>query len=68
MSDYLSSKSYVSRAHAKLMLLENELYIENLSNTNFTYVNNNKITQRTKIQDGDEIGLGGINLNGNRQE
>ncbi len=27
----------MSRAHAKLMLADDELYIENLSNTNFTY-------------------------------
>ncbi len=68
MSEYLSEKSYVSRSHAKLVYVNNELYVENLSNTNFTYVNNNKITVKTKLQDGDEIGLGGTNLNGKRQE
>ncbi|MDE6568039.1 MAG: FHA domain-containing protein [Lachnospiraceae bacterium] len=68
MGEYLSAKSYVSRAHAKLILAENELYIENMSNTNFTYVNNKKIPDRTKLQDGDEVGLGGMNVNGRRQE
>jgi ribosomal protein L40E len=68
MSEYLSAKGYVSRAHAKLIKTDNELYIENLSNTNFTYVNNKKIDVRTKLQDGDEIGLGGTNLNGKCQE
>lgn len=68
MSEYLSVKSYVSRSHAKLTKANNELYIENLSNTNFTYVNNQKITDKTKLQDGDEIGLGGINVNGKCQE
>ena len=68
MSEYLSAKGYVSRAHAKLIKTDNELYIENLSNTNFTYVNNKKIDVRTKLQDGDEIGLGGTNINGNCQE
>ena len=68
MSEYLSAKGYVSRAHAKLIKIDNELYIENLSNTNFTYVNNKKIDVRTKLQDGDEIGLGGTNINGNCQE
>lgn len=68
MSDYLSTKSYVSRAHAKLMLTESELYIENMSNTNFTYVNNKKILDKTLLQDGDEVGLGGTNVNGRRQE
>lgn len=68
MSEYLSTKSYVSRAHAKLLLVSEELYIENMSNTNFTYVNNKKIMERTKLQDGDEVGLGGTNVNGKFQE
>lgn len=67
MSEYLSSKSYVSRAHAKLILENNELYIENLSGTNFTYINNKKITAKEKLSDGDEIGLGGTNINGKCQ-
>lgn len=68
MSEYLSVKSYVSRSHARIIKENNELYIENLSNTNFTYVNNKKITEKTKLQDGDEIGLGGTNLNGKCQK
>lgn len=68
MGEYLSAKSYVSRTHAKLVLTEEGLYIENMSNTNFTYVNNKKILERTKLQDGDEVGLGGLNVNGSRQE
>ena len=67
MSEYLSAKSYVSRAHAKLFLENSQLFIENLSNTNFTYVNNKKITTKVKLEDGDEIGLGGTNINGERQ-
>lgn len=68
MSEYLSAKSYVSRAHARITKLNNELFIENLSNTNLTYVNNKAITEKTKLFDGDEIGLGGTNINGKRQE
>lgn len=68
MSEYLAVKSYVSRAHAKVTKENNELYIENLSNTNFTYVNNKKIAEKTRLHDGDEIGLGGTNLNGKCQE
>jgi hypothetical protein len=68
MSEYLSVKSYVSRAHARITAVNDELYIENLSNTNFTYINNKKITEKTKLQDGDEIGLGGTNVNGKCQE
>lgn len=68
MSDYLATKSYVSRSHAKIIKASEELFVENLSNTNFTYVNNKKITDKTKLQDGDELGLGGTNLNGKCQE
>lgn len=67
MSEYLSAKSYVSRAHAKLIVENNELFIENLSGTNYTYLNNKKITAREKLNDGDEIGLGGTNVNGSCQ-
>ena len=68
MGEYLSTKSYVSRSHAVVTIVSNKLYIENLSNTNFTYVNNKKITEKTKLNDGDEIGLGGCVNNGSRQE
>lgn len=68
MSEYLAVKSYVSRSDARVTKENNELFIENLSNTNFTYVNNKKIIEKIKLQDGDEIGLGGTNLNGNCQE
>ncbi len=68
MSDYLLTKSYVSRSHAKLYLENNQLYIENLSNTNFTYINNAKILEKTKLNNLDEIGLGGKILNGSYQE
>ena len=68
MSEYLAVKSYVSRSHARVTKENNELFIENMSNTNFTYVNNKKIIEKTKLQDGDEVGLGGTNLNGKCQE
>ena len=68
MSEYLSAKSYVSRSHARLTIVNNELFIENLSSTNYTYVNNQKISAKTKLNNCDEIGLGGTNLNGSCQE
>ncbi|MCD7892063.1 MAG: FHA domain-containing protein [Erysipelotrichaceae bacterium] len=67
MSEYLSAKSYVSRIHAKLIIEDGHLFIENLSSTNFTYVNNEKISEKTKLKENDEIGLGGIKRNGNYQ-
>lgn len=67
MQDYLAGKSYVSRSHAKLYIEGKSLFVENLSNTNFTYVNNKKVIGRVKLEDGDELELGGTSLNGERQ-
>lgn len=68
LRELLGSKRYVSRIHAKLTAENGELFIENLSTTNFTYVNNIRIPQgRVKLKLNDEIGLGGIALNGSRQ-
>lgn len=67
MKEYLTDKAYVSRQHAQIMKEDDKVYIENLSNTNFTFVNNKKITEKTKLHIDDEIGLGGNEKNGNRQ-
>jgi pSer/pThr/pTyr-binding forkhead associated (FHA) protein len=65
----LSTKTYVSRKHAKLIIVESEIYIENLSGTNNTFVNNTLIPNDVPrlLENGDEIGLGGRLLNGERQ-
>ncbi|MBQ9748291.1 MAG: FHA domain-containing protein [Clostridia bacterium] len=67
MRDYLSSKRYVSRTHARLIIEGDALFIENLSTTNFTYINDQRIAERTELHDGDELGLGGMNIGGKRQ-
>ena len=67
MKEYLADKAYVSRQHAKIMKDDNKVYIENLSNTNFTFVNNQKIAEKTELHVDDEIGLGGNETNGCRQ-
>ena len=67
MGDYLVAKRYVSRTHAKLTIEGGAVYIENLSGTNFTYVNNKKIVAKTELKNGDELGLGGTNINGKCQ-
>ena len=43
------------------------IYIENLSNKKFTFVNNQKIAEKTELHVDDEIGLGGNETNGSRQ-
>lgn len=69
MADYLSSKCFVSRKHAQLVLENGRVTIENYSKTNFTYVNNEKITDSiVELHDGDIIGLGGNEKDGKRQD
>ena len=67
MKEYLADKAYVSRQHAKIMKDDDKVYIENLSNTNFTFVNNQKIVEKKELHVDDEIGLGGNETNGSRQ-
>lgn len=69
MCQYLEAKVYVSRKHAKFTFTNDGIYIENMSSTNHTYVNNTLIPSDapTRLKNGDEIGLGGIEINGKRQ-
>lgn len=67
MSDYLASKIYVSRAHARIVPENGGFFIENLSSTNYTYLNNQKISDKAMLKDGDELGLGGTSICGQRQ-
>lgn len=69
MQEYLGEKPYVSRKHAELSIDNELLFIENLSETNYTYVNNERIPEgKYELHDGDEVGLGGKLQNGSRQE
>ena len=70
MKEYLSQKTYVSRKQAEFLIENGKLYIKNLSTTNHTFVNNEMISDDKYIElsDGDEIGLGGMVLNGTRQD
>ncbi len=68
MKEYLTSKPYVSRQHAKLIKEADKMFIENLSGTNYTFVNNQRIAERTELKPDDEVGLGGNEVNGKRQD
>lgn len=69
MREYLETKPYVSRKHAKLTIANGEIYIENMSGTNRTYINNTLISEDVPmlLKNGDEIGLGGRLINSERQ-
>lgn len=65
----LQARPYVSRIHAKLILEEGKCFIENLSHTNYTFVNNQRIPEgRYELHPGDLIGLGGIKVDDSFQE
>lgn len=69
MAEYLSNKSFVSRRHAQISLEDGKVTIENYSHTNYTYINNQKLVDEIlELKDGDEIGLGGNEKNGKKQE
>ena len=64
------AKPFVSRTHAKIELIGEELFITDLGSKNSTYINDKAIPANTpiKIRDNDEIGLGGRKINGQRQD
>lgn len=70
LNAYLGRRMYVSRQHAKLSVVAGKVLIENLSSTNKTFINNKAISNSgpTELADGDEIGLGGMEIDGQRQE
>lgn len=70
LKEYLQTKVYVSRQHARLTVVADKVFVENLSQTNKTFVNNEEIPDGTPtaIQNGDEIGLGGKVIDGSRQD
>ena len=69
MQDYLGRKTFVSRKHAEFLLKDDKLSVKNFSQTNFTYINNEKIgNEFTELHDEDILSLGGIDKNGSRQQ
>ena len=70
LKEYLHDKNYVSRQHARLTVVAGKVFVENLSHTNKTFLNNAVIPDDTPtaLADGDEIGLGGKVIDGTRQD
>ncbi len=54
----------VSRRHARIFAQGNQIFIEDLNSTNYTYVNQQKLTpgQPHPLKDGDEVRLGKVRL------
>lgn len=70
MGDYLAGKPYVSRRQAKFTVAAGELFVENLSGTNGTFLNNTRVAEgeAVRLKNGDELGFGGMTVKGSRQE
>lgn len=70
MEEYLISKPFVSRKQAEVSLKDGKLFIRNLTDKQTTFINNTRIIddELHEINDGDEIGLGGFEINGTRTE
>ncbi|WP_297417697.1 FHA domain-containing protein [Clostridium sp.] len=52
------SDPHVSGNHAKIIVWNDSLFIEDLNSTNGTYVNGNKINSKMKLVNKDEIKIG----------
>jgi pSer/pThr/pTyr-binding forkhead associated (FHA) protein len=51
--------AYASNLHARLFRLDGDLWAEDLGSTNGTWVNTVRINERTKLQKGDLLQVGG---------
>ena len=52
------SDQHVSGNHAKIVVRNNGLFLEDLNSTNGTYLNGKKISSRVKLNNKDEIQIG----------
>jgi pSer/pThr/pTyr-binding forkhead associated (FHA) protein len=64
LTDHGGDEAGVSREHARITVQGSQISIEDLNSTNFTYVNQQKLTagQPHPLNDGDEIRLGQLKL------
>lgn len=65
--EYLATKPYVSRTHCSITVSEEGALLEELSNTNYTFVNNQRVMGKVLLKNGDMLSLGGLTVGGNRQ-
>ena len=56
--DYVIQNSTVSRRHAEIKVSNRQVSVRDLESSNGTYVNGEKISDRTRLEPGDELQLG----------
>lgn len=54
--------STVSRHHARLMVGENEVTLEDLDSKNGTFINGQRISEPTVVTDGDQVAVGEVRM------
>jgi pSer/pThr/pTyr-binding forkhead associated (FHA) protein len=60
-ADFVVDAAMVSRVHCRFTLnRSNELHLEDLGSTNGTFVNGQKVTTRTTLNDGDTLTVGRV--------
>lgn len=67
MGDYLAAKPYVSRVHCAITVSDEGIFLEDLNNTNYSFVNNTRAVGRVRLENGDSLSLGGLLVGGKRQ-
>ena len=60
-ADFVLDAALVSRAHCRLVVADDELVVENLSSTNGTFVNDQRV-QRSPLRAGDRVRVGRLVL------
>jgi pSer/pThr/pTyr-binding forkhead associated (FHA) protein len=65
LTDHGGDEGGVSRKHARIFVQGDQVYIEDLNSTNYTYVNQQKVTpgQSHPLKDGDEVRFGRVKVN-----
>ena len=54
----ITTDNYISRRHAKIMVIEPECFLEDLNSTNGTFINNEQLKGRIVISNGQYFTVG----------
>jgi uncharacterized OB-fold protein len=65
LTDHGGDEGGVSRRHARIFVQSNQVFIEDLNSTNYTHVNQQRLTpgQPHPLRDGDEVRFGRVKMN-----
>jgi pSer/pThr/pTyr-binding forkhead associated (FHA) protein len=61
-ADVWLDSSSVSRRHARVVVGEDDVWLENLGSKNGTWVNGERVTERTRLNDPDHVRFGSVKM------